>query len=185
MKRLMFTFVLIAGIIGFANAQMGDTWSPITSASSLIGKWTGTQSIEIPQNDEKGIPNANVIFSISLVYTRSNTDVTVEMKIDFTGFLDEWVKVPAMQNLKLTKDQLWKLITDLLSNIMEEGFAFDNKYNMFYSMTSDVDSLLNSDNISINQDKTMIKLVSDVLITFGLGDDGFTELILTKTDNIL
>ena len=185
MKKVLFALALTVIFNAGANAQSTETWSQITSVSTIAGRWTGSLDMEIPQNDATGIPNSIMKFSISLEYALSNKDVIIEMQIDFNQFLNDWVKVPAMVELKVTKDQLWNMLKELLKNFLEEDVSFDNNYKLSYFMNFEADSFSGSDNFRINQDRTKIKLIFDDPVSFGLGDEGFTEMILTKTGKLL
>ena len=180
MKKMLLSFVLITAFSAAVSAQRGEIWTPITSVSTIAGKWAGSQTMEIPQNEATGIPHSILKFSIFMEYVPNNKDVTVEMQIDFAQFLDDWIKVPAMRDLKVTKDQLWNMVKELLKNVLDDEVTFDSNYKMSYFMNSEADSFSGSDNFRINQDRTMIKLIFDDPISFGLGDEGVTEMVLTK-----
>ena len=185
MKKALFAFVLIIACNGIASAQKEETWNPITSISTITGRWTGSLDMEIPQNEATGIPNSIMKFSIFMEYTPNNKDAIIEMQIDFDRFLNDWIKVPAMQEIKITKDQLWNMLKELLKNILEEDVSFDNNYKMSYYMNSEANSFSGSENFRISGDRTRIKLIFDDPVSFGLGDEGFTEMVLTKTDKFL
>ena len=180
MKKALLSFFLIIVLSAAASAQRGEIWTTITSVSTIAGKWAGSEIMEIPRNETTGIPNSILKFSIFMEYVPNSKDVTIEMQIDFNQFLDDWIKVPAMRELKVTKDQIWNMVKELLKNILEENITFDNNYRMSYFMNSEADSFSGSNNLQINQDRTMIKLIFDETISFGLGDKGITEMILTK-----
>ena len=180
MKKVLLSFFFIIALGTAASAQRGETWTPISSVASIAGKWAGSETMEIPRNETTGIPNSILTFSIFMEYVPNNKDVTIEMQIDFYQFLDDWIKVPAMRDLKVTKDQVWNMVKELLKNILEDDIVFNNNYRMSYFMNSEADSFSGSNNLQINQDKTMIKLIFDETISFGLGDKGITEMILTK-----
>ena len=181
MKKMLLSVVLIFVFSVAASAQRGETWSPITSVSNIAGKWAGSQTMEIPRNEANGIPNSILKFSIFMEYVQNNKDVTVEMQIDFSQFLDDWIKDPSMVELKITKEQLWNTVKELLKNILDDEVTFDNNYRMSFFMNSEADSFSGSDNFRINQDRTMIKLIFDDPISFGLGDKGVTEMTLSKS----
>ena len=180
MKKVLLSLLLSIAFSAAVSAQRGEIWTPITSVSTIAGRWAGSQNMEIPRNEANGIPQSILKFSIFMEYVPSGKDVTIEMQIDFNQFLDDWIKVPSMRDLKVTKDQIWSMVKELLKNILEDNISFDNNYRMSYFMNPEADSFSGSDNFQINQDRTLIKLIFDETISFGLGDEGITEMILAK-----
>ena len=180
MKKVILSFALIITLNCFVNAQSENNWIPVVSVSELVGSWTGSQDIEMPQNETAGIPHSFLLFSIHMEYIHGNKDITFEMIVDLGQFLDDWIKVPEMRELMVSKDQLWNILQGLLQNMLGEEATFDNTYKMFYLLKADAGSFVPSDNFCINETKNMVKLVFDDPISFGLGDEGITEMILAK-----
>jgi hypothetical protein len=110
MKKVFFSLVLIFTLNFAVTAQKENDWAPVVSAAELAGYWTGSKAMEIPQNEATGIPNSILVLTINLNYSQNNKDIIFEMVIEFNKFLEDWIEVPTMKNLKMTKDQLWNLL---------------------------------------------------------------------------
>ena len=180
MKKVFFLFVLIVTLNCAMNAQNENNWMQIVSVSELIGSWTGSQNIAIPQNEATGIPNSFLTFSLHIEYALASKEIVFEMMIDMNKFLDDWIKVPSVKDLGINKDLLWGLLTGVLGGMLDGEAVFDNTYKMFYSLYPEPESFVSSDNLYINGNKNMIKLIFNDPVSFGLGDEGLTEILLTK-----
>ncbi|MDR0599356.1 MAG: hypothetical protein LBG84_04650 [Treponema sp.] len=166
-----------------AFAQKTESWAKIRSSADLAGSWEGSQTMEVPRNDEAGVPQSVLLISFTLNYVRGGENVDMKLKMNFNQLLEDWVLMPQMKQVKFTKDQIWLVLVEMLSNMMGEVVEFDDGYNMLYTMSGPVDSLMSDGSVMINRNKTKLKLTFDEPMSLGLGDEGFTEMILDKKKN--
>ena len=181
MKKVIFFLVLIISFNTIANAQQDEIWEPVVTRSDLIGKWTGSHTIEIPQNDEAGIPNSALTFTINIDYLARNENIVLELMVDLNQLMNDWIKLPVIMELGITKEQFWNMIKQKLSAPMENDVTFSDNYQITFLINEEVEELINSEYYLINRNRTMLKVIFEDPLSLGLGDAGFSEMTLVKT----
>lgn len=176
-KRLFRFTVLLAGLLN-GWALYADTWAAPTQ-EELIGVWEGAQDIEIPENTESFYPGTSIRFTVRLTHTAPQLPVHLYMKIDMGKFLTDFLQIPLIKAEGHTKETLW---AEFSAGFAGAGKTI-GKYYVAYEVSEPVHTFLtsaNSGEVLINTNKMKLKLIFNEVMSFGLGDKGFREMILTK-----
>ena len=160
-----------------AAAQRRAAWNKVASAEELTGLWEGAMVMEIPANKEAGLPRSSVSMVITLNH-ESAGPITIHITADMGRYLDDVTAIPAMKAAGITKDQLWSMILSEIQTGME-GLGFDG-YGILFSFTSTEEEILADESLMLNRERTRLKITFPDRITLGMGDKGFTEIILSK-----
>ena len=158
-----------------------ELWHDISSIDQFVGKWEGKLNVPISKNDEIFMPESLIEVSITIEYTKGLQELMYNMKIDMNKLLTDCMDLDSIKEAGLTKDNLWELIIEGLEN--EDGFTIGGKYFANYDLSFDAEALFSDDSGSkfqINNNSDMIKLIFFEAISFGLGDEGFNEIVLNK-----
>jgi len=182
MKKI--TFLVLSGFLfflGFSQAAANENWRDISSINELIGKWEGNRVVEIPRDTEMFIPKSAIEINVTIEYVRGSKEVNGSMRLDMNRFLTDWLNIGEIKMLGFTKDFLWELFVDALTAL--DDFTIGDNYTVFYDLSSDADDFFqnNSDgDIQINGNGNRIRLLFFDTVSFGLGDEGFNEIVLDR-----
>ena len=177
-------FLVLFGVIflfGFSQAAANENWRDLSSINDIIGKWDGYKILEIPQNYDMYLPKTSIEVSVTFEYILGSKDVIGNMKIDMNRFLTDWSNIPEMLFIGFTKDLLWELLLSEIGDFTE--FTVGGKYFFNFDLSSDVHRFFETDiygKIQINGNGTKLRILFLDEVSFGLGDDGFNEIVLDK-----
>ncbi|GMO66228.1 MAG: hypothetical protein Ta2A_14330 [Treponemataceae bacterium] len=180
MKKLIFVLcVFAASVFAPSVVTAQDAWVLINNKNDIAGSWLGSQNVQIPASAEMFLPASFITVSISIAFVKDAKDIQFQMKIDMENFITDWLKIPEIQESGyMTKDDLWELLRQEFSNadVLE-------KYYIMSDLSDTIDSFLATDSgveIFLNAKKDKMKIAFGENISFGLGDDGFSEIVLNK-----
>ncbi|MDR2596827.1 MAG: hypothetical protein LBC76_05835 [Treponema sp.] len=185
MKKL----ILIVTFFIFYTAQNGAAdnntiWKKAESVNDFAGKWEGNNNINIPENTANAIPESSIEVGIFFEYIKGSDEVNANMKVNLDRFLIDWLNVPEIKGSGFTKDNLWEiLINEFENNIIDDKFSIGDEYYLNYDLSENADVFFfdNTDgDIFLNETGNQVKIVFNKPFSFGLGDEGFTEIILNK-----
>jgi hypothetical protein len=176
MKR--FTVVVVFVVLFCVTAGAQD-WKQISSAKDLEGSWEGFETLQIPQNVETGIPKSSLKVTISL-QCLSGKNVTLTVNMDLNQLLKDWLAMPEFKDAGVSKDDIWEYFIDQMSSMLEAEFNDD--YTISYPISAPVEEFMDGSTLvtEINRGKTKLKLTFPDLISLGIGDQGFKEIVLDK-----
>ena len=178
---LLTWFLLFGCMVQSINASETESWIDIVSPNACIGKWEGQLTIFIPKDDANFIPESSIEISIFMEFIKGADVVNSNMKFDFDKFVTDWQHVEEIAEIGFTKDSLWELLAD---NFLETpGFVCGNDYYVTYDLSDKTELFfLPDDNgkIQINKNGNKLKMVFNEILSFGLGDSGFSEIVLNK-----
>ena len=180
--------VLICGMAQNASANDTENWHEPASEDDFIGRWEGHVVMQIPRNPEAFIPETSLDLSIFLEYTKNagtvNDNLKLTIKVDVDRMLTDWLNEPLIKMMGLSKDDLWAFFIEGMDLHEETANMTAEKYYLSYAMSmSGIDALNNDISLGIlliNDNKTKIKLIFTGGLSLGLGDEGFSEIILDK-----
>ena len=162
-------------------AAAPERWRDIKASDNVYGKWEGYNVSYIPKNAEAYMPESSLEVGISFEYLRDAIEVICTMKIDMNKFITDWQSLPEIKETGLSKDDLWELLSDEFAGL--EGFTIGGKYFVNYDLSDESDSFFDGDSagkFQINENGDKIKMIFFDSLSFGLGDEGFNEIILSR-----
>ena len=177
--------IFICGITQNAAADDIVNWHEPESDDDFVGIWVGHIVMQIPGNSEASMPESSLDVSFFLEYTKDTGNLKVNIRMDVDRLLTDWSNEPLIKQYGLTKDALWELFfAEIISGDEAENITME-KYYVSYniSVSGGVDALNYESSfgqVLFNDDKTKIKLIFYDGLSLGLGDEGFSEIILDK-----
>jgi hypothetical protein len=187
MKKIVFNIIVFSLVafcfIGCAtqsNKTKAEVWHDVKSLDEFIGKWEGSFVQNIPKNDENAMPKTSMEITIFFECIQGEEVVNGYMNVDFTQMLTDWSNMEMMKNAGVTIEFLWELITERLEG--NEEINIGGEYFITQDLSGDVDTFFSEDSgkFQINESGSKLKLVFNQAVSFGLGDSGFTEIVLNK-----
>jgi hypothetical protein len=160
------------------QSNRADVWRGAEAPNELIGKWEGSVVQQIPKNDDNYLPATIIEITISLEYLRDAARVNGSMKMDFDQFLTDWSNMGAIKGAGMTKTTLW--------GALEKGFkesteiTVGGEYFITQDISDNVDNFISDGSAQINASGNKMKLLFPEPISLGMGDTGFSEIILNK-----
>jgi hypothetical protein len=181
-KRLWGVLILLFLILppGFVHGE--EAWKEVAAVFQLAGHWEGSTEAGIPRNREMGLPKSAIAITITLEYAPGAAQVYISLKVDMERFLTDWTKMDTIQDQGMTKDSLWALMEAQFE--AGENLTVAGKYFIITDLSVDAaDAAIASDtdmSLLINPAGTQLRMAFTEAISFGLGDEGFQEIILYK-----
>jgi hypothetical protein len=156
-------------------------WKNAESVDDFIGKWEGSINILIPRDAANVIPKSSMEVSIYFEYIKGSDEVDGAMKMDLNKFLTDMLNLSEVRRSGLTKDGLWEFFIDEFENM--DNFTIGGKYYVNYDLSDRADTFFfdnTEGEILINETRDKVKLVFYEALSLGIGDEGFTEIMLYK-----
>jgi len=182
--NVIFVFCGYLCLVGCATQNNrlneGEVWNEIGSINDFIGKWEGSTISYIPRNVENSMPESSLEVSIVFEYIDGSEKVNSFMKMDMDKFLTDWVNMLGVVSGH-TKDSLWELLVKEFEK--SETIIIGGKYFVLIDLSDNARNFLSNDaagKFQINKTKDKVRLVYYEVVTFGLGDTGFKEIIFNK-----
>ena len=171
-------------------AQDVTNWREAESYDELTGRWEGNLNIHVPRNVEAGIPETSIKALFFMNITKNpddaDTNIKVSMRFDLENFLDDFLSLPEIKPLGLTKDIFWEILAGEFRSSMEglaDDLVIQRYYVIFTALESSSEEYSESGGkVLINDDKTIMKLIFDEPIEFLPPDVLIREIILKKID---
>ena len=182
-----FLGIIFLVIIHNVAANENINWNEAESDDDFVGVWESDIVLHVPKS-EAFMPESSFNINFTLEYKKpagfAGNNFKLGIKMDLDKFLNDWTNEPIIRILGFSKDDLWALfLGEMNSGIGIENLTIE-KYFISYSISDRIESFASDDsigNIFINDEKTKIKLIlGEDVITLGLGDMGFSEIILDK-----
>jgi hypothetical protein len=181
----IFVFLAVFFFI-FCAAQNGGTdditiWKNAKSVDDFIGKWEGSINILIPGDAANIIPESSMEVSIYFEYIKGYDEVNGAMKVDINKFLTDMSNLSEVRRSGLTKDGLWEIFINAFESM--DNFTISEKYYVNLDISDSADTFFfdnTGGEILINETREQVKLVFYEVISLGIGDEGFTEIMLYK-----
>ena len=183
-RNSLIAIICILAFIGCASQEgKGEvaTWQDIKSLDQLVGKWEGSVNMQIPYDEENFMPESSIEISISIEYTEGSQEIIGEMKIDFDKLLTDWVALgleAGTPEEEISKDILWVALTEEFAE--SDDFDIGGKYFLTGDLSGDADEALSDDDVKFQIMGNQIKVIFSETLSFGMGDEGFKEIILYK-----
>lgn len=180
-KNIFIAILFICCAAQNGTADDITVWKKTESIDDFIGKWEGYINIAIPRNTANAIPESSIEVGIYFEYIKGSDEVNASMHLNLNKFLTDWSNVPEIKERGFTKDKLWAYFIDVLENA-DDRFSVGGKYYLYYDISEKADEFFFSDGgeMLVSETKNQVKLVFYEPVSFGLGDEGFTEIILNK-----
>ena len=156
------------------------TWRNTKSLDDFIGKWEGNKTVFISKASNASIPESSLEVSVFLEYIKGSDDVNATMKMDLNRFLTDMSNMPELKWAGLNKDDLWEMLLSIFENT---EYIAGGKYFFNYDLSDKADVFFfdnTGGEILLNDTKNRMKLVFYETVSLELGDEGFTEIILSK-----
>ena len=163
------------------ESLQGKLWYEISSLDQLIGKWEGSRNVRIPKNEENFMPDSEIDIKMSIEYVKGDEKLVFNMEIDMNRFLTDCMEMDSIKEAGLSKDYLWESIIETFDEM--DGFSVGGNYFVNYNLFFDEEEIFIEDsdeNFVINADGDTIRITFSEAVSFGLGDEGFNEIILNK-----
>jgi hypothetical protein len=179
MNRFMYGLLFVL-IPVFVPAQQSGVWTTVKTPAELVGAWEGAVNIPIPENEDAGLPDSSIEVEFSLEYFKGGEELNCVMKVNMKRYVTDWAAGPNAQAQKLTRDDFWDILTKEFDG---SGLVVGGKYFVLMNLADTADNFISSDaglTIVKNPEKNALKLIFGETISFGLGDEGFTEVVLDK-----
>ncbi|GHV84431.1 hypothetical protein AGMMS50230_00390 [Spirochaetia bacterium] len=177
MKKFISVLIFAAFFCTAAEAQQRAAWTEVQSLEELIGNWEGSQVLKVPKNAETGIPQSSLPVTISLNYVSGN-ELTITIIMDLNQLLKDWSALPELQQQGITKDALWQ---SMLSELSRFGVDYSENYTITFRIPIEEAAVPGDDSLTLNRNRTRLKITFPSAISLGLGDEGLAEIILSKT----
>jgi hypothetical protein len=193
MKKIFLNDILIFWcwlfFIGYATQNstaqnnimdLAENWGNVKSINNFIGKWEGNIIQDIPRNNKDFIPNSSIETSVFLEYVQDSEVVNAYLKIDMEKFITDWSRVPQVKQAGFTKEKLWR---SLVNEFKKDKFTIGENYSLILDLSEKANTFLSDSSVGqfqINETGNKIKLIFDEIVTFGLGDSGFNEIVMNK-----
>ena len=172
----VFTIFIIGCVT--TNAGSRENWRKITSANELAGKWEGSANALIPENKANHIPRSSIGMVVTLEYIRNADHLDVFYRLDLDKMITDMLSTDIMKQAGVRKDQLWQVLLNEIQNAHDAGVFTD--YGKYYLIVTEKPGIDNLSNCYINERGNRIRIVFDEVLVFGLGDEGISEIIITK-----
>jgi len=184
MKKHVFIAILfVCYAVQNGVADNNTIWKNAESINDFAGKWEGNNIIAIPQNTANAIPESSIEVGIFFEYIKGSDKVNAGMEVNLDSFLTDWSNVPEIKGSGFSKDNLWETLINVLGIMLDDKFSIGGKYYFNYDLSEKADVFFFNNtggDILINETGNQIKMVFYETVSFGLGDEGFTEMILSK-----
>jgi hypothetical protein len=185
MKKTVLNIVVLS-LVAFSffgcatQSNRADVWRDAESLDDYVGKWEGSVVLDIPENIEGAIPKTSLEVTISFEYLQGAARVSGSMKMDLAQFLTDWSNMGAIKSAGLSKDSLWVVLVGEFQK--NPDFTVGGEYFVMQDLSGDVGSFFSDESgkIQINGSGNQLKLIFSEALSFGMGDTGFTEIILDK-----
>jgi hypothetical protein len=185
MKKTVFNIVVLSFVAFFffgcaTQSNRADVWRDAESLDDFVGKWEGSLVLSIPENAVNSIPETSLGVTISFEYIKGAARVNGSMKMDLAQFLTDWSNMPAIKSAGLLKDALWVVLEGEFQK--NPDFTVGGEYFLMQDLSGDADSFFSDESgkIQVNASKNKVKLIFYEALSFGMGDTGFSEIILNK-----
>jgi len=186
---LLIAFVILCSVSLNVAADDNINWIIPKTPAEVAGTWEGSSTIYTAAVPANSIPESSMELSIILVYSEgsaagaSNFKVTV--KIDLDKFMDDFMNMPSVKTLGVSKDVLWELMCMSIGQMDETlGSAISiGKYYISYTMADNANEFIlggSSGNVYISSDRTKMKLESINDLSQGLSKNAVYEIILIR-----
>ena len=185
MKKSIYVFIFFILYAAQISAADNNTiWKKAESINDFAGKWEGYNIVAIPRNTANAIPESSIEVGIFFEYMEGSDNVNADMKVNLDKFMTDWSNVPEIKWSGFSKDNLWEvIINEFEDNNIDDKFSISGKYYLNYDLSEKADVFFfdNTDgDILLNETGNQVKMVFNKPMSFGLGDEGFTEIILDK-----
>jgi hypothetical protein len=184
MKKTVFTIIVISLVVFYfvgcaTQSNRADVWRDAASPNDYIGRWEGSVVQKIPQNEENFMPETAMEITIFFEYKRGEAKANSYMKIDLAQYLTDWSNMDIIMNLELKKESLWEILVEGFEETGEvtvggEYFVTEDISDNVYPVSSDMAKF------QVNESGNKMKLIFFQTVTVGMGETGFTEIILAK-----
>ncbi|MDR1908588.1 MAG: hypothetical protein LBQ35_01555 [Spirochaetaceae bacterium] len=167
-------------------AARDGAWRQVTQASELIGRWEGAVEVTIPASAEAGLPKSAIGVGISLDYDHGAPQVKATMRVDMARFLGDFARTDAARAQGVTQDMIWAMMEEQFSQ--QQGITVGGKYFLLGDISETPEQMLGPGSdvtLEINREAAKLRMVFREFISFGLGDEGFREIVLDKTPDAL
>jgi hypothetical protein len=184
MKKTVLNIIVISLVASFfigcaTQGNRAEVWRDTETPNDFIGKWEGSVVQIIPKNDDNFMPETTIEITISLEYLQDAERVNGNMKVDFVRFLTDWSDVGVIKSSGMTKESLWEILTGEFGK--NEEITVGGEYFITQDLSGDVDAMFSDGSkLQINGAGNRLKLIFPEAVSFGLGDSGFSEVILNK-----
>jgi hypothetical protein len=186
MKKTVFSFVILFLVafcfIGCATQNVrtpAEVWRDVESSNDFIGKWEGSVIQNIPKNDDNFMPETSMEIIISFEYEQDSERVNSIIKVDFAQFLTDWSNMDLIKTAGLSKEYLWETLRGEFEK--NDEVTVGGEYFIMQDLSDDLDTFFSDGSkLQINESGNKIKVIFPQVISFGMGDSGFTEIILDK-----
>jgi hypothetical protein len=172
----------------FSLSADNVNWITPVSDADFLGRWESRFSMDIPQFPGIAMPRTGVDVAFNLEYTKPAAGgmFLYNMVFDMERFLDALLSVPEMKMLGMTKDTVWDLMlsdADFSDGEFSEYDVVIKRYYISVTQTETAEEFFEDSSkgeVFISEDRRQMKLVFFEPVTLGLGDAGFSEVILHK-----
>jgi hypothetical protein len=187
MKKAVFNIIFVSlfaffffGCATQGNKTKAEVWRDVKSTNDLVGKWEGSIIQGIPENPDNFMPETSIEISIAFEYVQGADMVNGIMKVDLAQFLTDWSNMGILKAAKLTIDDLWDVLLEEFSKTDEIDIGGEYFVTKDLSDRPDTFFADAAGKLQINESGNKMKLVFYEAVSFGLGDPGFSEILLDK-----
>ena len=187
MKKIVIPALFLAFFLFAEQAANAQDWIEPTSPGELIGLWESNTTLPISANPAEMMPESSIGLIIIFDYRESGekagNNYKLSVRLDMSRFLDDFMFIPDIKALGLSKDSLWNI---LLQNIENAGTTLDvtfGKYFISYTVSENISEFFTKSNrgqIFINTARNRILLSFNDDLSQGFSDREIKEVILVK-----
>ncbi|MDR0562469.1 MAG: hypothetical protein LBG73_07245 [Spirochaetaceae bacterium] len=173
----MYKIVMIVVFLGFGYHAYTDTWVEATK-NDLNGTWEGSVNEPIPADPGRLRPQSSIAVTMRVTYKAPAQSITLTVRADMKQFVTDLSAMQTMKDRGFTKEWIWEALSREFTG---SNFSV-GAYNVTADISSSIDTFMapDSSTIFIDKPKKKLKIMFHSPMTFGLGDYGFTEIILAK-----
>ncbi|MDR2516723.1 MAG: hypothetical protein LBC88_05000 [Spirochaetaceae bacterium] len=178
--RILFVSAVLFLAASCATAPGGASWRRVRTGTALEGKWTGNVTVMIPANPHQGIPATSFAITLELAVEPGSTEAAMTLTVNFEQFLDDLAAQPEAQEQGLTKQVLWTMLGQGFTRF---EFTVTEDYRIIAAETEPVEDVIGGESvqsIEMSGDGTRLRYTLREPISFGIGDEGFKQIILNK-----
>ena len=171
--------ILFTGVAATVSAQTrSGAWILVTDVQEIAGSWEGSIEALIPGGGPNaGVPKSVITITITLDYAKNSEQVTIVMKVDLDRFLTDWLKMDMFRDAGYTKDALWGLLVQEFNQ--SDGLTIGKEYTLYSDLSEPADDFID-DETEFALNGSSLRLTFNEPVVFGLGDTGFTEIVLNR-----
>jgi len=183
MKKYFLIPVLL--ICFTAQSIYANDWAAPTSTSDFAGFWESRLVVRIAGDSSLGMPEStiSVDFTLECLETSGkDSKLKISVKFDLNKFMEDFASMPEIKASGLSKEMLWGMMSQYLSDTMENTDVTIGKYFLSLIETQSIDNffLEDTNQVFFNGDRTKMLMIFDQDITQGLGSEAITKVIFTK-----